>query len=282
MRYVGIFSILFVTCLSQLEALKRDYVCSSERCTEEKMKDEIHSKNYYKYYYYCLNHALDHLSKDINPDLLYLIPANGPACDNNSCGKSSIYKGYLAADFKKYRPHLQKQLEYCSVNKECLCLWPECSEEAAEISDTAYTLFDELISSTALSNLSEDLEVQLKLRELIDKPHCCLTKHGLTLCFIAQQFRFSDYYRVCKDIKVFAESVYDEREAVKIKAELKQILQVLESKFAPLYASCYEKHPNVEIEQEIGVMELLMNDTLDIERVDPLNLKEDKPIAQSS
>lgn len=239
------FTLLIYLFLTQLEALNRDYYFNCEK------------DNTYQNYYdpYCLDHAPGNSPEGVPSYLLDLIPADGPECMD--CCESSIYLGYFDLDFKKYITHLKQQLEYFSKHRNCFCLWPEYSQKAAQISDTAYLLFRNLISTTALSNLIENENAQ---RELVENPCWFLNKHGLTISFIVQQFRFSDYYRVCRDVENFSVSNYEEREAVKIKDRLDDILEALYPKFFALYTSCYEKHPNTDIDQEIRFMKLLVND----------------------
>lgn len=93
-----------------------------------------------------------------------------------------------------------------------------------------------------------------------------VNKYKLTLSFIVQQFRFSDYYRVCHDIERFAISTYNEREAAKIKDKLGDILETLYKKFIDIYLSCYKQHPNAEIGQEICFMKLLIGDIAALEQ----------------
>lgn len=251
-RYVTIFFILLAYLFSpQLEALNRDY---RSDCDE----DETY-QNYYKPY--CLYHAPGNYPDGISHELFYLIPQTGPA-ECCKCYDLSCYLGYIDLDFKKYLLHLKQHLEYCSQH-DCVCYWPEYSQEAALISDTAYILFRDLISTTALSNLIEDESQQ---KELVENPCWFLNKHGLTISFIVQQFRFSDYYHVCRDIENFAVSKYEEREAAKIKDRLQDILEALYPKFFALYISCYKKHPNSDIDQEIRFMKLLVNDISGLEK----------------
>lgn len=238
--------------LSQLEALNRDYRFD---CEED--------NTYQDYYYpYCLYHVPFNFPKGIPSKLLKCIPKTGPEC--RECSSSSIYLGYLDLDFKKYLPNLKQQLEYCSQYIDCACLWPEYSLEAAQISDTAYLLFRDLISTTALSNLIENERDQ---RKLVENPCWFLNKHGLTISFIVHQFRFSDYYRICRDIENFAISKYEERETAKINDRLQDILEALYPKFFELYSSCYKKHPNPEIAQEIRFMKFLVRDISGLDKI---------------
>lgn len=252
-RYAVIFFALLTSLfLPHLEALNRDY---RSDCDE----DESY-QNYYKPY--CLYHAPGNYPDGISHELFYLIPQTGPA-ECCQCYDLSCYLGYIDLDFRKYLPHLKRHLEYCSQHNDCVCYWPEYSQEAAQISDTAYLLFRDLISTTALSNLQE---IESEQKEFINNPAWFLNKHGLTISFIVQQFRFSDYYHVCRDIENFSVSKYEEREAAKIKDRLQDILEALYPKFFALYISCYKKHPNSEIDQEIRFMKLLVNDISGLEK----------------
>src|SRR5438128_929178 len=128
------FAILASLFLPQLEALNRDYRSDCEN------NDNIYQHYYYPY---CLYHAPVDFPDEISSDLLDFIPATGPEC--RKCYKQSLYLGYLDLDFKKYLSHLKQHLEYSSHHTGCFCLWPEYSQEAAQISDTAYILFRDLI-----------------------------------------------------------------------------------------------------------------------------------------
>lgn len=228
----------------QLEALNRDY---RNDCDEDNQ-----FQNYYKPF--CLDHVPETFP-DISSDLIYLIPETGPKC--SKCNYRSCYLGYIDVDYRKYLSHLKHHLEYTNQNSDCFCLWVEHSQEAAHISDTAYVLFRDLISTTALSHL---LENESEQREFINNPGWFFNRHGLTLSFIIQQFRFSNYYHVCQDVKNYAVAKYNERESAKIIDKLQDILTILYPKFFNLYASCYKEHPSEDIKQEIHFMKLLFND----------------------
>lgn len=87
-----------------------------------------------------------------------------------------------------------------------------------------------------------------------------MNKHGLTIAIIAQQFLFSDYYHVCKDIERYALAKYNPENAGEIKDKLQDILEALYQKFFALHNACYAKHPNNDILQEIVLMKLLSED----------------------
>jgi hypothetical protein len=134
--------------LSDALALNRDY------------KSDCDEDNSYQFYYqaYCLKHAPNGYPSWISPNLYKLIPAEGIRCCK--CYDQSSYLGYTDPDFEKYRSHLERQLKYFSQHKSCKCYWPEFSSEAAKISDLAYILFRNLISTTALSSLLNNESAQ--------------------------------------------------------------------------------------------------------------------------
>lgn len=262
------WTIVFITLLAtlflpQIEALNRDYQPDHSKifhswCEED---ESFYEENDY---YFCAEHCwFQLLKKPLGIGIFYFygIPAIGPNC--TCCGHPSIYLGYVDQEFKKYTIHLKQHLEYSSKHKECVCYWPECSQEAAQISDTAYLLFQDLISTTALSNL---LQNESQQKEFIENTALFLDQHELTISFIAQQFRFSDYYHVCRDIENYAIANYEEREAAKIKDRLVDVLEALYPNFFTLYTSCYTKHPSADIDQEIRFMKLLVNDISGLEK----------------
>jgi tetratricopeptide (TPR) repeat protein len=237
-KYVVAIVLLFLS--SSLFALNRDYRFD---CNEDSA--------YRAYYYpYCVEHVPSYPNW-LPSRLVKLIPATGPQC--HECYNPSIYIGYIDPDFRKYRDHLQQQLEYCSRYKNCTCYWPEYCPEAAQISDTAYLLFNDLILTTALSNFLQDEKEQ---RKFIWNRGWFLNEHGLTLAFIIQQFRFSHYYEVCQDISEYARSKFDIKESAKIQSKIASILESLSPLFFSLYSKCLSKHPNAEIEQELLFLKL--------------------------
>ncbi len=239
--FLTTFTALFLIVFSNLLGLNRDYKTD---CDEDNA--------YQNYYYpYCLIHA-PNAPDWIASSLVDHIPSTGPTC--RRCNKKSIYLGYIDPDYKKYRSHLEQQLKHSEQHTNCNCYWPEYSSEAADISNLAYFLFKDLISTTALSNLLDDENEQ---RAFVDNSGWFLNKHGLTISFIAQQFRFSDYYHVCKDIENYAKAKYKEREVAKIKDKLEDILEALYPKFFALHNTCYSKHKSSNIEQEIRLMMFL-------------------------
>jgi hypothetical protein len=134
------------------------------------------------YYPYCPNHSPDGYPDWIPSNLINRIPTSKVQC--LKCKNKSIYLGYIDPDFKKFRSHLIHQLKYSAKHSQCQCLWPEYSPKAAKISDAAYLLFRNLLTTTALSELLED---EKKQKKFLENPGWFLNKHGLTISFIAQQ-----------------------------------------------------------------------------------------------
>lgn len=223
--------------------------------------------------YYTLGqaHCVEHLTPAqlkyslLTPDLAKFIPAFDERCvyecdmetgKKYHCPNASIYEGYVDFGFLKYSLHLKRHLEYCQRNTQCLCYWPEHSSEAAYISNWAYRMFEDLIYTTALVELTYEYDEQLKF---ISTNKDFFTEHGLIIAFIAKQLHFIDYYNVCRDIENYALSRYSEKEAAKIKNKLDGILRFLYPLFLSLNKTCYQKHPNPDIYQEILLMNLFVN-----------------------
>jgi hypothetical protein len=164
---------------------------------------------------YCANHVPWVIPEWKNLYELKYFPTIDVGCIY--CSAKSIYAGYYDVDFQKYSSHLDQQIKYCEKHKKCTCYWPELSLEAAEISDYAYELFKDLISTTALSNFQNSKELQ---KDFFNNRFRPLNLHGMTIAFIAHQFCFSDYYHVCKDIENYAIAQFNQREAAKIQGLL--------------------------------------------------------------
>ncbi|HEV8050948.1 MAG TPA: hypothetical protein VGP47_00520 [Parachlamydiaceae bacterium] len=247
--------------MSELQSLSRDYtpdyiqiLCAL--CDEDDFEEG-------EEYHFCVEHCWHQLRtkpSEIRTFYFYQIPGTGPEC--TCCDFPSIYLSYVDQDFKKYTSHLKQQLEFYSDHKECTCYWPEYSQEAGQISDMAYLLFRDLISTTALSKL---LTREKEQRKFIENSYSFLGKHKLTISLIAQQFWFSDYYHVCSDIEDYAIATYGDAEVAKIKDKLEDILEALYPKFFKLYSTCFAKHPSQNINQEICFMKLLANDMSGLE-----------------
>ena len=267
MRRYWLIFIVFANLLPfQLKALNRDYSFSyyCRHCTEHipipqlkysKLTSELslliphgNKQCVTKYYY------------DEDDDDYYEGPQRSYTCPN-----FAIYEGYIDYAFLRYSFHLKRHLEYCQKNPSCHCYWPEYSQEAAEISDTAYLLFRDLILTTKLSMLLDDSKQQIAFNtDILD-----LNLHGLTIAFIAKQLHFYDYYNVCQDIENYSLAHYEARDAAKIKDKLDDILEVLYHKFFKIYQSCLQKHPSDFVNQEVRFMKFLVNDTSALKEIVP-------------
>lgn len=193
----------------------------------------------------------------ISRDLLRLIPKAADKCTFIHCQNHPIYFGYLDPSCGRYRFYLLQHLEYSSRYVECNCYWPECSEAAAEISDVAYMLFNNLVTKTALNSLLDDKNEQ-RLFQKCDNAN--LNHHGMTVGFIAQHFQFSHYYHTCRDVEEYTRMKYGFKDCMKIKSVLNNILDTLYPKFLSLYRTCLTRHHNSEIEREVKFMKLLVRD----------------------
>lgn len=244
-KYLILLIVFFSIASSSIFALNRDY------------KSECDEDQFYQNYYspYCPWHVPVEAHQWIPTDLTRFIPETGQKC--SICQSPSIYLGYIDPDFQKYHAHFKQQLYHCDKHRKCDCYWPEYSSRAAQISDIAYLLFKDLILTTSLSTLLTDEKEQ---KAWMQNPGWFLNRHGLTIAFIVHQFRFSDYYHVCKDIENYAALKYSVRDAEKIKDKLGDILEALYPKFFALHTSCYAKHPCTAIENEIRLMKLLVRD----------------------
>lgn len=244
---------LFVSIFFHLEALNRDFPTRGHP--------------------HCFKHLTPAQlrSSELTHELAYFLPATGKQCIEDEdfihgikyCPNKSMYHGYVDFNYSKYRHHLRRHLEYCSQHPDCNCYWPEHSQAAAEISDCAYLLFRDLILTTALSDLLDDFDEQMRF---IETDLTLLNAHGLSISFIAKQLHFIDYYHVCQDIDNYIQFKYEYIDILKIRSKLENILEALYPKFLSIYKSCYAKHPSHEIEQEIRFMKFLVNDLSDLEK----------------
>lgn len=162
---------------------------------------------------------------------------------------------------------MHEHLIYCGKNSSCLCYWPECNQKAADISDAAFLLFNNLIDSTILykwipypDDYAEDgtiigtplSEFFWRARYEDDCPIFPL---------INQSFWFSHYYRICRDIEEFSKLNFNAEDCAAIKDKIEDMLSELYPKFLSLYENCLAKHTSADIEQEVLFMKLLTNQT---------------------
>ena len=77
--------------------------------------------------------------------------------------RSIIYAGYLSDDYLKFSSFFYEYLQYIDQNQSCKCYWPEISNKAATVNNTAYKLFRKLFKSTDLIEMVHDLDQQREL-----------------------------------------------------------------------------------------------------------------------
>ena len=252
-RYFIIFFTLLVSLFQiKLESsLEREYDCD---------------RSCKKYCPYHMKEYEEHFKCEFKLAFLKLLPEEKGEC--SYCKNKSIFPGYVDKQLNKYQKHLKKQIEYQQSNKPCFCLWPEKSEKAADINNAAFFLFLEAIDSeeTKLSNFIDNIQEQIEFFELkldfsapIGYHYTPFTSYGVSVALVVKQFRFSDYYCVCKDVEAYLKPKCNWKEFESIKNKLDEILCDLYPRFFELYTSCYEKHPSADIKKEIRFMKLLVN-----------------------
>lgn len=169
------------------------------------------------------------------------------------CRKPVNYQGYLDPDFRIFNFQLEQQLSYFQTQPDCECYWPELSEDAAQVSDQAYLLFEELFRTTFLKSLINNQKEQ---NFLIGSSYWNLNLHGLSVAFVCQSFWFSHYYNVCLLLSNYVETKLLEgkikyKDCIFIQAKLEEILLSLADSFKKIYINCLKEHPNKTIEREL-------------------------------
>lgn len=165
------------------------------------------------------------------------------------CGKPMIiYDGYLSADQNKYFSLFYEYLQHLDQNQECTCFWPEVSKKAAIINNTAYVLFEELFTETALNELVKNKEKQ---HSFFVRTPGKFSLHGVTLSCVCQSFLYSDYEWICRDLDFYCTEHFQERSVAKIRNALDDIRATLAELFLDVYVECLNKHPTKRIKQEL-------------------------------
>ena len=197
----------------------------------------------------CLKHYTVARFSEIGENLLQYLPSiRKSRC--RWCSNEAIYLGYIDPRFRRYFTNVARQLEYTKEYSECKCMWPELSQEAAEISNDAHELFFQLFTTTALDTLSAD---DFLLDQFRNTAFSGFSHHLDPVVFcVVRQFRFSDYFHLCRDIENFAKNHFDKEDAREIKNDLNMILGQLYEPFVSLYKRCLKRHPNSEIQQELA------------------------------
>lgn len=163
------------------------------------------------------------------------------------CEKGGIYPGYFEFSYFKYISFFKRYLQHLREHSSCQCFWPENSPLAANINNTAYNLFRDLIKNTALSILIDDFDQQNAF--LCTKVET-LNPHGVTIVFICHSFFYSDYETICRELEAYSEQTFDRTSHRKIRKAIDNIREALYPLFLELYDSCLAKHPHPLIQQE--------------------------------
>lgn len=262
-RFLVLFFSLLFSALPFLQGLQRDRLdCGSEQDTIPHWEVQCPICAFYRYSddYYASYDPYRYIEYAYLEKVSSLIPVTGAKCYYLSCQKPAIFWGYWFS--YRYVDHFFDYLNYCYKHKNCRCYWPEYSSEAAQISDLAYSLFDNLFTSSPLSKMTDKDYFRGDVFLYFSPSFSSISRHALVVYFIGQQFLFSDYYNVCKDIEIYVERShhYTAEQVAEIKDRLSEILEALYPHFLDLYTACYKKHPHDEIAQEVQVMKLLSND----------------------
>ena len=207
---------------------------------------------------------------------------------NNSCSfcsyrsESPIYSGYIHFRYKGDHPFLKRQIEYTDKYSRYQAYWPETSHRAEKISDVAIVLFEDLIDSTALKKVKQ----QRKLYEnfITDSwDFDCLGSVTLPRSLSVSCFRFSDFYRVCKDLVQFSQAYFTEEENALIEDKTDAILDRLCGMFLDMYEESLTLHATEEIQSEMEFIDLLYSPEKDIKvKKGKTDLNEDMNFAREA
>jgi tetratricopeptide (TPR) repeat protein len=160
------------------------------------------------------------------------------------------YAGYFHYTINGESPFLMRQLEFTKKYPYFEAYWPETSPKAENINEVACQLFEDLIKSTALSQIKEKSELQ--------KDFPFRSWHfgfrGSYIRLACTCFRFSDFYHVAKLLEQYSESKFSWEESYKIKLKLASILSQLAPLFVDIYAESISLEPTEEIIDEIQFM----------------------------
>lgn len=169
------------------------------------------------------------------------------------CDKNVIYHGYFSIFLLQFFNLFEHFLEYCNSNPSCYCYWPELSQDACFINDTAYCLFKDLIISTSLSLVVEDSKEQAIFLERYNND---FNLHGVTINAVCHCFFYTDYRWVCRTIESYSRQKFEGKKLEEILERLEDIRYTLAKLFYPLYMRCLKEHPSKRIQDEL----LLLND----------------------
>jgi tetratricopeptide (TPR) repeat protein len=271
---IMLFAILASLFHFQLEALNRDFKSSSNEIQTYFCHDCVKFFDYFG-------------KKESWSDIDYysqLIPVcKGKACERCFSifhkQQEGIYAPYVVSkdNFELLKDHLL----YSASNTACQCYWPEISKQAAKINDNAYDLFLDLFANTELSIIVKDPNEQKNV--LLSRPWNAekFSLRGVVLCFINKAFFYSHYYRICQKLDRYSKQKFNEHDYSIIQDKLEYILDVIGAQYLKLYDSCYSKHPNNRISQELFFVPHFF-ETIEKSSKETLNFKSTLKLNKSS
>lgn len=255
----------FLTSLFMLSevsyALERDYAYTGYRIDGRQPYERDDDNCIYVYSsselcYKCFKAASDYnfpysqekeLDISVIPPTVYWFDDECSSCENRS-----LYAGYFHFRYKGGYPFLKKQIEYTKKYPHYQAYWPETSHRAEEISDRAVILFENLIDSTALQKFDQH-------NFITDSWYFHFMEFTLPRSLCVSCFRFSDFYRVAADLKVFSASRFSLEEYRLIADKLDSILDELTAPFIDMYAESLYFHPTKEMADELLFLEYATN-----------------------
>ncbi len=256
---VAFFAILILAGL-HLEALHRDNLLIYANFSDEKLVRSLLIDQVITYNEHNPNCPMRGVPfPELALESYQQLPKVGPPCPG--CGQPLPFLGYFGVsrglEFEFSTGSLCSQLKYNKENGSCSCYWPEYSQRAAKISDTAYELFDDLFSTTALAGKLASIKGRFNLG-------CStLSRHGVISTLIMRKLHFADYHQLCRNIEAYAKCTFTHQEVLKIKDRLDAIEERLYDLFFELYSSCYAQHPHPNIASYLSDMRHLSNDFSD-------------------
>ncbi|MBS0621388.1 MAG: hypothetical protein JSR80_00295 [Verrucomicrobia bacterium] len=187
-----------------------------------------------------------------------------PVCSNKAwhhitkyeCIRNRVYSGYLHWTYRGGYPFLEKQLNYTRKYPNIQAYWVETSVKAAAINEMACKFFRGLVESTALRYV--DGNPSLKKNFPIGSWHFETLGYAFPIALASQCFRFSDYYRVVKDLMLYSETHFPIEEADLIIDKLEDLLEELVPRFMDMYRESMANHPTPEIAQEVELIHCLL------------------------
>lgn len=166
-----------------------------------------------------------------------------------------VYAGYFIFKYKRGYPFLGNQINYAKKYPNFEAYWPETSEKAENINNTAVRLFKDLFSTTALRTVLQSPQIR---KHFITKSSSVDDLSDVLYISLASQcFRFSDYYIVCSDLRDFSENFFTREDFWVIDDKLGDILFALRPLFLDMYHDSMTQHPTDEIRMEMQFIQML-------------------------